>query len=278
MWSITTKISFFGCYLFAHQSLKIFDKRQVTNIDYYDHPSLPSSLDNEIHRGVHGVSFTPEQELFAVRNRNGDLNEIVERLRRSDPTGQSVATLGLRFEQELLLFEMIELESWFDELQYDGDIQKGEEFAVNMKPCSIAELRNETVFGQVEPIVCLPVSLNTKQKAIFGRTLTGNNKKSSSAVPTLNSEHVSESTETSASLTEGKSVAELKHKIRDDFRKKKRYKSQVADLKAQLKLQENIAHNSNKLELESLAKIQKEKKKFDEVCTCICYMCFSLTR
>ena len=64
-------------------------------------------------------------------------------------------------------------------------------------------------------------------------------------------------------------MAELKRKIRDDFRTKKRYKSQVADLKAQLKLQENIAHNSNKLELESLAKIQKEKKKFDEVCTCI---------
>ena len=73
-------------------------------------------------------------------------------------------------------------------------------------------------------------------------------------------------------------MAELKRKIRDDFRTKKRYKSQVADLKAQLKLQENIAHNSNKLELESLAKIQKEKKKFDEVCTCICCMCFSLPR
>jgi hypothetical protein len=127
-------------------------------------------------------------------------------------------------------------------------------------------------------LVCLPVTLKTKQKAMFGRTLTGNNKKSSSVVPTLNSEHVSESTETTASLTEGKSVAELKRKIRDDFRTKKRYKSQVADLKAQLKLQENIAHNSNKLELESLAKIQKEKKKFDEVCTCICYMYFSLPR
>ena len=78
MWSITTKISFFGCYLFAHQSLKIFDKRQVTNIDYYDHLSLLLSLKNKIHRGVHGVSSAPEQELFAVRNHNGVLNKIVE--------------------------------------------------------------------------------------------------------------------------------------------------------------------------------------------------------
>ena len=140
MWSITTKISFFGCYLFAHQSLKIFDKRQVTNIEYYDHLYLPSSLDKEIHRGVHGVSFTPEQEIFAVRNCHGDLNETVEQFRRSDPTGQSVATLGLRFEQELLLFEMIELEHWFDELQYNGGIQKGEEYVVNIKPYSIADL------------------------------------------------------------------------------------------------------------------------------------------
>ena len=74
----TTKISFIGCCLFAYQSIKIFDKRQLTNIGYYDHPFLPSSLDNEKHRGVRGVSFTPEQELFAVRNCNGDLNEIVE--------------------------------------------------------------------------------------------------------------------------------------------------------------------------------------------------------
>ena len=66
--------------------------------------------------------------------------------------------------------------------------------------------------------------------------------------------------ETTASLTEGKSVAELKRKIRDDFRTKKRYKSQVADLKAQLKLQENIAHNSNKLELELLARFKKKKR------------------
>ena len=217
MWSITTKISFFGCYLFAHQSLKIFDKRQVTNIDYYDHLSLSSSLDNTIHHGVHGISFTPEQELFAVRNFNGYLNEIVEQFQRSDPTGQSVATLGLGFEQELLLFEMIELESWSDELQYNGGIQKGEEYAVNIKPYSIADLCNETVFGQVELIDCLPVSLKTKQKAIFGCTLTGNIKKSLSVVPSLNSEHNSESTETAVSLTEGKSMAELKHKIRDDF-------------------------------------------------------------
>ena len=78
MWSTTTKISFIGCCLFAYQSIKIFDKRQLANIDYYDDLFLPSSLDNEIHRGVRGVSSTPEQELFAVRNRNGDPNKIVE--------------------------------------------------------------------------------------------------------------------------------------------------------------------------------------------------------
>ena len=43
MWSTTTKISFIGCCLFAYQSTKIFDKRQFTNIDYYDRLSLPSS-------------------------------------------------------------------------------------------------------------------------------------------------------------------------------------------------------------------------------------------
>jgi hypothetical protein len=159
-----------------------------------------------------------------------------------------VAKLGLWFDQELLLFEIIELESWFDELQYNGGIQKGENSLVNLKPYSIAELCNKTMLGPVEPIVCLPVSVKTKQKTIFGRTLTGNNKKSLSVVPYLNSEHNSESTETAASLlnsehnsestetatslTEGKSVAELKRKIRDDFCTKKRYKCQVADLKA----------------------------------------------
>ena len=73
-----TKISFIGCCLFAYQSITIFDKRQLANIEYYDHLSLPSSLDNGIYCGVHGVSSTPQQELFAVRNRNGDLNEIIK--------------------------------------------------------------------------------------------------------------------------------------------------------------------------------------------------------
>ena len=93
----TTKISFSGCCLFTYQSIKIFDKRQLANIDYYDHLSLPSSLDNEIHRSMHVVLSTPQQELFDKRNGNEDLNKIVEQLRLSDPTAQSVAKLGLRF-------------------------------------------------------------------------------------------------------------------------------------------------------------------------------------
>jgi hypothetical protein len=175
----TSKISFIGCFLFVYQSIKTFDKRQAANIYYYDHLFLPSSLGNEVHHGVHGVSSTIEQELFDERTRNGDLYEMVEQFRRSDPTGQSVSQLGLRFDQELVLFEMIELESLFDEIQYNGGIQKGENYLINLKQSSIADLCNETMLGPVEPIVCLPVSVKTKQKAIFGRTLTGNNKKSS---------------------------------------------------------------------------------------------------
>ena len=104
--------------------------------------------------------------------------------------------------------------------------------------------------GPVDLIICLPVSVKTKQKVIFGCTLTSNNKKASSGVPSLSSEHNSESTETAASLTEGTLVAEIKRKIRDDLRTKKRYNIQVAEPKAQSKLQENIAHNSDNLELE----------------------------
>jgi hypothetical protein len=184
----TSKISFIRCFLFVYQSIKTFDKRQAANIYYYDHLFLPSSLGNEVHHGVHGVSSTIEQELFDERTRNGDLYELVEQFRRSDPTGQSVSQLGLRFDQELVLFEMTELESLFDEIQYNGGIQKGENYLINLKQSSIADLCNETMLGPVEPIVCLPVSVKTKQKAIFGRTLTGNNKKSSSVVPSLNSE------------------------------------------------------------------------------------------
>ena len=94
----------------------------LTNIDYYDYLSLPSSLGNQIHRGVYGVSSTPEQELFDKRNQNGDFYQNVEQFRRSGPPGQSVAKLGLRFDQELLLFKMIELKFWLDELQYSGGI------------------------------------------------------------------------------------------------------------------------------------------------------------
>ena len=77
-----------------------------------------------------------------------------------------MANLGLRFDQELLLFKMIELESLFDELQYNDSIQNGENYLVNLKPYSIADLCNKTLLGPGEPIVCLLVSVRTKQEAI----------------------------------------------------------------------------------------------------------------
>ena len=134
-----------------------------------------------VHQGLHGVSGIdlPEHNLqrqhdFDDLAEIGNLHLLVDQIRREDPSGRSLPSLGLRIDQFLILNDLIEKESRLDEIHFNGNGNKGIDPFIT--PYSVADLWNNTDLGMPEPVLdpirIFPVSTLPQAKPKFGRTLT----------------------------------------------------------------------------------------------------------
>ena len=102
------------------------------DIEKHLHFDLELHLGAVVHRGINGycvnrlfrVNHLAQQE-FDDHIRSGWLLELVREIRRSDPAAQRLANLPLRIDQLLLLYGLVDEESLFDELEFNGEINKG---------------------------------------------------------------------------------------------------------------------------------------------------------
>ena len=178
---------------------------------------------------------------------SGDIHGCVRFLRTLDPTGQHIPDLGLRVDQWLQLYDLIDQESFIEEITMNGGEQGSNVICARTsihtdwnisttlnrnlsKPASVADLhssgQSQVTVISGEPIAVFALTQRTETKSAASTTTQDNEK---TAAP-VQKEKVK-----NPYKTEGKSATEVKRKLRDKHNQNANLKKQVSALKWELK-------------------------------------------
>ena len=176
---------------------------------------------------------------------SGDIHDYVRFLRTFEPIGQHIPDLGLRVDQWLQLYDIIDQESFIEEITMNGgekgsnairartSIHTDRNISTTLnsnlsKPASVWDLHSSG-HSQVTVISGEPIAVFASTRRTESAASTTNQDNEKTAAP-VQKEKVK-----NPYKTERKSATEVKRKLRDKHNQNANLKKQLSALKRQLK-------------------------------------------